>query len=138
MSPSEQVWFSLIQSDQVWSSLIWFDPFWGLSTGGLSGSSVAVSGGQSLAFTAPSSPVHGPARLSPAGPLSVSAPQSPCLAMARPQGDPWSQRNPVVEQRLEETSSSLAAALKAVEKKLSQEDVSSRSFSLRWVYKGPP
>lgn len=88
---------------------------------------MAVSGGQSLAFTAPSSPVHGPARLSPAGPLSVSAPQSPCLAPARPQGDPWSQRNPVVERRLEETSSSLAAALKAVEKKLSQEDVSSRS-----------
>lgn len=82
---------------------------------------MAVSGGQSLAFTAPSSPVHGPARLSPAGPLSVSAPQSPCLAPARPQA---------VERRLEETSSSLAAALKAVEKKLSQEDISSRSSCL--------
>lgn len=91
---------------------------------------MAVSGGQSLAFTAPSSPVHAPARLSPAGPLSVSAPQSPCLAMARPQGDPWSRGNPVVERRLEETSSSLAAALKAVEKKLSQEDISTRSNCL--------
>lgn len=124
------MWLSLFWFDPVWFSVVWFDPLWCLSTAGLSGSSVAVSGGQSLAFTAPSSPVHGPTRLSPAGPLSVSAPQSPCLALARSQGDPWSRGNPVVERQLEETSSSLAAALKAVEKKLSQEDISSRSNCL--------
>lgn len=99
------------------------------SAAGPSAPSIAISGGQSLAFTAPSSPVHGPPRPAPA-PLSASAPQSPCLTSARPQVcvlgrgllPDAARGTEVVQQRLEETSTSLAAAVKAVERKLTQED----------------
>ncbi|CAF95629.1 unnamed protein product [Tetraodon nigroviridis] len=93
---------------------------------GLSGPSVTISGVQTLAFTAPSSPVHGP----PApGPGWVSAPQSPCLTSARSQVHLQGRGlgTEVVQQRLDQTSWSLAAALKAVESKLSQEEDSSRN-----------
>lgn len=86
---------------------------------------MTISGVQTVAFTAPSSPVHGP----PApGPGSVSAPQSPCLTSARSQVSLMAQGlgTEVVQQRLDHTSSSLAAALKAVESKLNQEDNTSR------------
>lgn len=101
------------------------------SAAGLSSPSVTISGGQSLAFTAPSSPVHGP--LAPA-PASASAPQSPCLTSARPQVCAMGRGlvpesscgTEVVQQRLDQTSTSLAAALKAVERKLNQDDNSNR------------
>ncbi|CAF95628.1 unnamed protein product [Tetraodon nigroviridis] len=83
-------------------------------------------GSRPLAFTAPSSPVHGP----PApGPGWVSAPQSPCLTSARSQVHLQGRGlgTEVVQQRLDQTSWSLAAALKAVESKLSQEEDSSRN-----------
>uniref|UniRef100_H3CLZ1 CASK interacting protein 2 n=1 Tax=Tetraodon nigroviridis TaxID=99883 RepID=H3CLZ1_TETNG len=171
----------------------------GRTAAGLSGPSVTISGVQTLAFTAPSSPVHGP----PApGPGWVSAPQSPCLTSARSQvhlqgrglgtevvqqrldqqGPSWTTlatlhgppapgpgwvsapQSPcltsarsqvhlqgrglgteVVQQRLDQTSWSLAAALKAVESKLSQEEDSSRKrmwaesvFRSARSQKGPP
>lgn len=92
---------------------------------------MTVSGVQSVAFTAPSSPVHGP--LTPA-PASASAPQSPCLTLARSQVcvagrglvPESSCGTEVVQQRLDQTSTSLAAALKAVERKLNQEENSDR------------
>lgn len=97
--------------------------FHAFSAGGLSCPSVAISGGQTVAFTAPSSPVHGP----PApGPGSVSAPQSPCLASARSHLMAQGLGPEVVQQRLDHTSSSLAAALQDVERELSQEDSRSR------------
>uniref|UniRef100_H3CLZ0 CASK interacting protein 2 n=1 Tax=Tetraodon nigroviridis TaxID=99883 RepID=H3CLZ0_TETNG len=71
-------------------------------------------------------PVHGP----PApGPGWVSAPQSPCLTSARSQVHLQGRGlgTEVVQQRLDQTSWSLAAALKAVESKLSQEEDSSRN-----------
>lgn len=80
-----------------------------------------------MAFTAPSSPVHVPTALAPV-PGSVSAPQSPCLTSARPQVCLMGRglRTEVVQQKLDQTSSSLAAALKAVETKLIQEEDSDR------------
>lgn len=103
------------------------------SAAGLSSPSVTISGGQSLAFTAPSSPVHGPPAPAPA-PASASAPQSPCLTSARPQVCAMGRvlvpesscGTEVVQQRLDQTSTSLAAALKAVEKKLNQDGNSNR------------
>ena len=92
---------------------------------------MTVSGVQTVAFTAPSSPVHGPPALPPA-PASASAPQSPSLTSARPQacasgrGLESSVGAEMVQQRLDQTSTSLAAALKAVERKLNQEDNSDR------------
>ncbi|XP_063759584.1 caskin-2-like isoform X3 [Eleginops maclovinus] len=94
---------------------------------GLSSQSVTVSVVQSVAFTSPSSPSHGSlAQSSPAG----LAPQSPSLAAARPQvcavGPGLvcdsSCGTEVVQQRLDQTSTSLAAALKAVERKLNLEE----------------
>nr|XP_029137569.1 caskin-2-like isoform X4 [Labrus bergylta] len=82
--------------------------------------SVTVSGVQTVVFSSPSSPAHVPR------PLSPQAPQSPSLAAARtqvymagPGGTPGTE---VVQQRLDQTSTSLEAALKAVEKKLNRED----------------
>ncbi|XP_069021537.1 caskin-2-like isoform X1 [Embiotoca jacksoni] len=93
---------------------------------GLSSPTVTVSVVQSLAFTAPSSPAHGP----PAPATAPQAPQSPSLAAARPEVcavgpglvPESSCGTEVVQQRLDQTSTSLAAALKAVERKLNQED----------------
>uniref|UniRef100_A0A3B5B4I1 Caskin-2 n=1 Tax=Stegastes partitus TaxID=144197 RepID=A0A3B5B4I1_9TELE len=81
---------------------------------------VTVSVVQSVAFASPSSPAHG-------SPASVSAPQSPSLAAARPQvcvvgPGHLPEESEVVQQRLDQTSTSLAAALKAVESKLNLED----------------
>ncbi|KAK9534469.1 hypothetical protein VZT92_006912 [Zoarces viviparus] len=87
---------------------------------GLSCPSVTISVVQSVAFTSPSSPVYGPRAPSP------QAPQSPSLTAARPQvcvvGPGSVPESPcgteVVQQRLNQTSTSLEAALKAVERKL--------------------
>ncbi|XP_034394753.1 caskin-2-like isoform X2 [Cyclopterus lumpus] len=93
---------------------------------GLSSPSVTISVVQSVAFTSPCSPVYGPRAPSP------QAPQSPSLTAARPQvcvvgpgSVPESScGTEVVQQRLDQTSSSLEEALKAVERKL--EDNSDR------------
>ncbi|XP_023258563.1 caskin-2-like [Seriola lalandi dorsalis] len=116
---------------------------------GLSSPAVTVSVVQSVAFTSPSSPSHGPSALAPApapppapapapapppppapapaqAPAPTSAPQSPSLAAARPQVcvvgpglvPEASCGTEVVQQRLDQTSTSLEAALKAVERKL--------------------
>lgn len=113
------------------------------STAGLSPPAVTVSGVQSVAFASPSSPAHGPP--SPAlaqaqAPVPVpapapalapaSAPQSPSLSAARTQVclvgpglvPESSGGTEVVQQRLDQTSTSLEAALKAVERKLNLED----------------
>lgn len=76
---------------------------------------------QSVAFTSPSSPSHGLPVPAPA-----SAPQSPKLSAARAQvcvvgpglvSDSYC-GTAVVQQRLDQTSTSLEAALMAVERKL--------------------
>ncbi|XP_029913164.1 caskin-2 isoform X2 [Myripristis murdjan] len=82
---------------------------------------VTVSVVQSVAFTSPSTPTHGP---------PAPAPQSHPLVAAKPQvcivgpglGPESSPGTVVVQQRLDQTSTSLEAALKAVERKLTQED----------------
>ncbi|XP_023812962.1 caskin-2 isoform X2 [Oryzias latipes] len=92
--------------------------------GGPSSPTVTVSVVQSVAFASPSSPSHG----SP-------APQSPSLAAGRRQvgqGGPGFAVDPaagteVVQQKLDQTSTSLAAALKAVERKLEDSDGEVRS-----------
>ncbi|XP_061701836.1 caskin-2-like isoform X2 [Syngnathoides biaculeatus] len=82
---------------------------------GLGSPTVSVSVVQSLAFGAASSPwARGPAAPSPAS-LSP-APSSPSAGRVQADGSPGGTE--VVRQRLEETSTSLAAALKAVERKL--------------------
>ncbi|KAM9392919.1 caskin-2 isoform 2-T4 [Pholidichthys leucotaenia] len=88
---------------------------------GLPPPTLTVSVVQSVAFASPSSPSHGP--LAP-------DPQNPSLAAARPQvclvgpGHPpdSSSVTEVAQQRLDQTSTCLAAALKAVERKLNLED----------------
>ncbi|XP_039979939.1 caskin-2-like isoform X2 [Xiphias gladius] len=108
---------------------------------GLSPPAVTVSGVQSVAFASPSSPAHGPPSPAlaqaqapvpaPAPALApASAPQSPSLSAARTQvclvGPGLVPESPggteVVQQRLDQTSTSLEAALKAVERKLNLED----------------
>uniref|UniRef100_A0A669CJN1 CASK interacting protein 2 n=1 Tax=Oreochromis niloticus TaxID=8128 RepID=A0A669CJN1_ORENI len=95
-----------------------------LASQGLLSPTVTVSVVQSLAFTSPSSPAHGP----PAP--STQAPQSPSLAAGRshiyalgpglpPQPSVGVE---VAQQRLDQTSTSLAAALKDVERKLTVEN----------------
>ncbi|XP_026211021.1 caskin-2-like isoform X3 [Anabas testudineus] len=92
---------------------------------GLSSPAVSVSVVQSVAFTSPSSPSHGPLLAAPG-----SAPQSPVMTATRPQvcvvGPglvPESHcGTAVVQQRLDQTSTSLEAALMAVERKLNLED----------------
>lgn len=94
------------------------------SAAGLSSPSVTVTVVQSVAFTSPSSPAHG----SPAP--APQAPQSPSLTAARlqvcvvgPGLVPESScGTEVVQQRLDQTSTSLEAALKAVERKLNLEE----------------
>ncbi|XP_034448582.1 caskin-2-like isoform X3 [Hippoglossus hippoglossus] len=90
---------------------------------------LTVSVVQSLAFTSSSSPLHGPPALAPTS-SSAPAPQSPSLTAARPQvcvvgpdlvPEP-SCGTEVVQQRLDQTSTSLEAALKAVERKLNLDD----------------
>ncbi|XP_061555678.1 caskin-2-like isoform X2 [Phycodurus eques] len=82
---------------------------------GLGSPTVSVSVVQSLAFGAASSSwARGAATASP---VSLSpAPSSPSVARVQASGGPGGTE--VVQQRLEETSTSLAAALKAVERKL--------------------
>ncbi|KAM8723936.1 caskin-2 isoform 7-T7 [Acanthopagrus schlegelii] len=85
--------------------------------------SVTVSVIQSVAFSSPSSPAHGLRNPAP-------APQSPSLNTVRtqvcvlgPDHVPESSSGAVVaQQRLDQTSTSLEAALKAVETKLNQEE----------------
>ncbi|XP_037618595.1 caskin-2-like, partial [Sebastes umbrosus] len=104
---------------------------------GLSSPSLTVSVVQSVAFTSPPSPVHGPPASAPApahGPPAhgppAPAPQSPSLTAARPQVcvvgpgliPESSCGTEVIQQRLDQTSTSLEAALKAVERKLNLED----------------
>ncbi|KAM3597392.1 uncharacterized protein V6R79_004031 [Siganus canaliculatus] len=88
---------------------------------GLSSPPVAVSGLQTVAFSAPSSPARGCP-----SPASMSAPHSPSLAATRSQLDPGlvpeSFRTEMVQQRLDQTSTCLEAALKAVERKLNPEE----------------
>ncbi|KAF6728967.1 Caskin-2 [Oryzias melastigma] len=84
--------------------------------GGPASPTLTVTVVQSVAFTSPSSPSHG----SP-------APQSPSLTAGRHQGGPGFVAEPaaeteVVQQKLDQTSTSLAAALKAVERKLEDSD----------------
>uniref|UniRef100_A0A4W6FII6 CASK interacting protein 2 n=1 Tax=Lates calcarifer TaxID=8187 RepID=A0A4W6FII6_LATCA len=97
----------------------------------LAAQAVTVSVVQSVAFTAPSSPAHGHPASAPVSALtSVSAPQSPSLTAARPQVcvvgpghvPESSCGTEVVQQRLDQTSTSLEAALIAVERKLNLED----------------
>uniref|UniRef100_A0A3Q1H9S2 CASK interacting protein 2 n=1 Tax=Acanthochromis polyacanthus TaxID=80966 RepID=A0A3Q1H9S2_9TELE len=81
---------------------------------------VTINVVQSVAFASPSSPSYGPL-------ASASAPQSPSLAAARPQvcvvgPGHLPEESEVVQQRLDQTSTSLAAALMAVESKLSLND----------------
>ncbi|XP_029015795.1 caskin-2-like isoform X3 [Betta splendens] len=92
---------------------------------GLSSPAVTVSVVQSVAFASPSSPSHGPLV-----PKTASAPQSPARTAVRPQvcvvGPglvPESHcGTAVVQQRLDQTSTSLEAALIAVERKLNLEE----------------
>ncbi|KAG8006619.1 Caskin-2 [Nibea albiflora] len=105
---------------------------------GLSSPTVTVSVVQSVAFTSPSSPAHGPTASAPApgpGPapaLAPQAPQSPSLTAARTQVcvvgpgliPESSSGTHVVQQRLDQTSTSLEAALKAVERKLEDDSES--------------
>ncbi|XP_042360420.1 caskin-2-like isoform X3 [Plectropomus leopardus] len=101
------------------------------SQAGLPSPSVTVSVVQSVAFTSPSSPSHGP-------PAPALAPQSPSLTSARPQVcvvgpgliPESSCGTEVVQQRLDQTSTSLAAALKAVERKL-EDDSDSGSNTVK-------
>ncbi|XP_075998819.1 caskin-2 isoform X3 [Genypterus blacodes] len=82
---------------------------------------VTVSVVQSVAFTSPSAPSYYP---------PAPTPQSPALSAARPQVcvvgpgpvPESSSGTQVVQQRLDQTSTSLEAALKAVERKLKLED----------------
>ncbi|XP_024658049.2 caskin-2 isoform X4 [Maylandia zebra] len=97
-----------------------------LASQGLSSPTVTVSVVQSLAFASPSSPARGP----PAP--SAQAPQSPSLAAGRSHIyalGPGLPPEPsvgveVAQQRLDQTSTSLAAALKDVERKLNVENSS--------------
>lgn len=89
------------------------------SLAGLPSPTVTVSVVQSVAFTSPSSPARG-------SPVPSPAPQSPSLSAGRHQVytqgpglvPEASSGTEVVQQRLDQTSTSLAAALKAVERKL--------------------
>lgn len=80
---------------------------------------------QSVAFASPSCPSHGPT-----APTTASAPQSPARTAARPQVcvvgpglvPESSCGTAVVQQRLDQTSTSLEAALMAVERKLNLEE----------------
>lgn len=95
---------------------------------------MTVSVVQSVAFTSASSPTHGPPAPAPALALApapaLPAPQSPSLTAARPQVcvvgpglvPESSCGTEVVQQRLDQTSTSLEAALKAVERKLNLEE----------------
>ncbi|CAJ1075620.1 caskin-2-like isoform X2 [Xyrichtys novacula] len=91
---------------------------------GPSSPSVTVCGIQTVAFSSPSSPVHIPRAPSP------QAPHSPSMTAARAQVCTVGRGNmpesnsgtEVVQQRLDQTSTSLEAALKAVERKLNRED----------------
>ncbi|XP_051244072.1 caskin-2 isoform X7 [Dicentrarchus labrax] len=95
---------------------------------GPSSPSVTVSGVQSVAFSSPSSPAHWP--LAPAPAPAPPAPQSPSLTAAMPHVcvvgpgliPESSCGTEVVQQRLDHTSTSLEAALMAVERKLNLED----------------
>lgn len=107
------------------SRLVGLSPAVVSSAPGLSSPAVSVSVVQSVAFTSPSSPSHGPLLAAPG-----SAPQSPVMTATRPQvcvvGPglvPESHcGTAVVQQRLDQTSTSLEAALMAVERKLNLED----------------
>ncbi|XP_027141109.1 caskin-2 isoform X3 [Larimichthys crocea] len=102
---------------------------------GLSSPTVTVSVVQSVAFTSLSSPAHGPTAPAPGpgpGPAPALAPQSPSLTAARTQVcvvgpgliPESSSGTHVVQQRLDQTSTSLEAALKAVERKLEDDSES--------------
>ncbi|XP_070703297.1 caskin-2-like [Pempheris klunzingeri] len=100
---------------------------------GRSSPPVTVTVVQSVAFTSPPSPA-------PAAPAAAPAPQSPSLTAARAQvcvvgPGPVPESScgtEVVQQRLDQTSTSLEAALKAVERKLNQEENSdSRSNTVK-------
>ncbi|XP_008415388.2 caskin-2 [Poecilia reticulata] len=95
--------------------------------GGRSSPTLTVSVVQSVAFA--SSAASGPTALGP------PAPRSPSLAARRPVGSPLSSESSSeteeVQQRLDQTSSSLAAALKAVETKLNQDGSEGRGSSVR-------
>ncbi|XP_044037430.1 caskin-2-like isoform X3 [Siniperca chuatsi] len=101
---------------------------------GLSSPAVTVTVVQSVAFASPPSPAYGPPAPAPA-----LAPQSPSLTAARPQvcvvgPGPVPESTcgtEVVQQRLDQTSTSLEAALMAVERKLNLEDNSDRSNTVK-------
>ncbi|KAM4598482.1 caskin-2 isoform 2-T2 [Polymixia lowei] len=86
-----------------------------------SSSSLTVNVVQSVAFASSSTPTHSP---------PAPVPQSPPLTAAKPQvcvvgpglGPESAPGTVVVQQRLDQTSTSLEAALKAVERKLTLED----------------
>ncbi|XP_029944800.1 caskin-2 isoform X3 [Salarias fasciatus] len=105
-----------------------------LAAQGLSSPTVTVSVVQSVAFGSQSPPAHCPSPPPPATPPPPAA-RSPSLSAHRTQastmGPPPTPPPPesscdteVVQQRLDQTSTSLAAALKAVETKLNQQDPS--------------
>ncbi|XP_047212551.1 caskin-2-like isoform X2 [Girardinichthys multiradiatus] len=99
--------------------------------GGRSSPMLTISVVQSVAFA--SSPTHRPASPAP------QAPHSPSLAARRHHTCPLgssltpesSSDTEEVQQRLDQTSTSLAAALKAVEKKLNQDDSSEGGSTVR-------
>ncbi|KAM9843796.1 caskin-2 isoform 2-T3 [Aulostomus maculatus] len=88
---------------------------------GLAAPALTISVVQSLAFAAPSSPSHSPLAPAPLSPLlSASKPQ---VCMLGPGLIPESSGGTeVVQQRLDQTSTSLEAALIAVERKLEDSD----------------
>ncbi|KAM7387592.1 hypothetical protein PAMA_009961 [Pampus argenteus] len=101
---------------------------------GLSSPAVTVSVVQSVAFTSPSSPTH-----TPLIPVAAPSPQSPLLTTAKPQVcvvgpglvPELSCGTEVVQQRLDQTSTSLEAALNAVEKKLNLDDSDSGTNTVK-------
>uniref|UniRef100_A0A672F346 Caskin-2-like n=1 Tax=Salarias fasciatus TaxID=181472 RepID=A0A672F346_SALFA len=105
-----------------------------LAAQGLSSPTVTVSVVQSVAFGSQSPPAHCPSPhpQRPRPPRPLAAPPSQRTGLRRPRWVPPPTPPPpesscdteVVQQRLDQTSTSLAAALKAVETKLNQQDPS--------------
>uniref|UniRef100_A0A8C4DK84 Caskin-2 n=1 Tax=Dicentrarchus labrax TaxID=13489 RepID=A0A8C4DK84_DICLA len=130
--PSQSQEVSLRISEASLERLVGILPAVVSSAAGPSSPSVTVSGVQSVAFSSPSSPAHWP--LAPAPAPAPPAPQSPSLTAAMPHVcvvgpgliPESSCGTEVVQQRLDHTSTSLEAALMAVERKLNLEDNSDR------------
>lgn len=112
----------------MWTLLFMTRDFILFHSAGLSSPTLTISVVQSVAFASPSSPAHRPS--APAVAPAAQAPQSPSLTAGRPHSPvvgPGLHTEPsagmeVAQQRLDQTSTSLEAALKAVERKLNVEN----------------